>query len=59
MENAFKDGFIQTTGTAITKILPKMSRFSKTDNRSMKKETVLRKIISFFNRFKGISIKNA
>ena len=29
MDNAFRDGFVQTTGTAITKVLPPVSRFTQ------------------------------
>ncbi|MFC5770656.1 type I restriction endonuclease subunit R, partial [Thauera sinica] len=34
VDNAFRDGGIPTTGTAITKILPPVSRFSKNNNHS-------------------------
>lgn len=51
MDNAFRDGFIQTTGTAITKVLPPMSRFTPTGDRTKKRETVIEKLTAFFNRF--------
>ena len=54
VENAFRDGAIPTTGTAITKILPPMSRFSKNNNHSAKKQTVLDKLAAFFERYFGL-----
>lgn len=54
VNNAFKDGFVQINGIAITKMLPKMSRFNKTANRSQKKARVIEKILNFFNRFKDL-----
>lgn len=51
MDNAFRDGFIQTTGTAITKVLPPVSRFTPTGDRTKKRETVIEKLTAFFNRF--------
>jgi type I restriction enzyme R subunit len=55
INNAFRDGYIQETGTAITKVLPPVSRFSKTGERTKKRESVLEKLIVFFNRFWDIS----
>ncbi len=55
IKNAFRDGVVETTGTAITKVLPPVSRFSATGERSQKKETVLEKLNSFFERFFNIS----
>ena len=54
MDNAFRDGFIQTTGTAITKVLPPVSRFTPTGDRTKKRETVIEKLTAFFNRFWNI-----
>lgn len=53
--NSFRDGFVQETGTAITKVLPPVSRFSKTGERTKKKESVLERLKAFFNRFWDIS----
>lgn len=53
--NAFRDGYVQETGTAITKVLPPVSRFSKTGERTKKRESVLERLIAFFNRFWDIS----
>lgn len=53
--NAFKDGYVQTTGTGLAKILPPVSRFTRTGERTRKRETVIEKIKAFFNRFWDIS----
>ncbi len=55
INNAFRDGYVQTTGTGLAKILPPVSRFSPTGERSQKRETVIEKIKAFFNRFWDIS----
>lgn len=55
IESAFRDGGIQTSGTAITKIMPPVSRFSADQSRGKKRETVLDKLSSFFNKFFDIS----
>jgi type I restriction enzyme R subunit len=55
IKNAFRDGNIPTTGTAITKVLPPVSRFSKTGERTKKRETIIEKFTRFFERFFDIS----
>ncbi|MDZ4121869.1 MAG: hypothetical protein U1C33_05575 [Candidatus Cloacimonadaceae bacterium] len=55
ISNAFRDGYVQETGTALTKVLPPVTRFSITGERSKKRESVLEKLIAFFNRFWDIS----
>jgi len=55
MENAFRDGAISATGTAITKILPPVSRFSADAAHSTKKRTVLEKLSAFFERYFGLT----
>ncbi len=55
VKNAFRDGSVPTTGTAITKVLPPVSRFSPTGERTKKRETVLAKLTGFFERFFDIS----
>jgi type I restriction enzyme R subunit len=55
VKNAFRDGSIATTGTAITKVLPPLSRFSPTGERTQKRENVLDKLTRFFERFFDIS----
>ncbi|MBS3974514.1 MAG: type I restriction endonuclease subunit R [Actinobacteria bacterium] len=54
IDNAFRDGAIPVTGTAITKILPPVSRFSKDNGHAVKKQTVLDKLAAFFERFFGM-----
>jgi type I restriction enzyme R subunit len=55
IENAFRDGAIPTTGTAITKILPPVSRFAPDSAHSTKKRTVLEKLSIFFDRYFGLA----
>ena len=55
MRNAFRDGFLQSNGTAMARILPPVSRFSPTGDRTKKREAVLEKLTAFFERFKDIS----
>ena len=55
MQNAFNDGFVPTLGTAISSILPPISRFSATGDRSQKQETVIIKLKKFFDRFFNIA----
>lgn len=55
VRRAFRDGAIPTAGTAITRILPPVSRFAKVNNHSMKKQTVLEKLSAFFSRYFGLS----
>ena len=55
VDNAFRDGAIPVTGTAITKILPPVSRFSKNNHHSVKKQTVLDKLGAFFERYFGLA----
>lgn len=54
VDNAFRDGVILTTGTAIAKIMPPVSRFSKNNNHSEKKRIVLDKLAIFFERYFGL-----
>jgi len=55
VKNAFRDGSVATTGTSITNVLPPVSRFSKTGERTKKRESVLSKLSKFFERFFDIS----
>ena len=54
VEAAFRDGSIQPTGTAVTKILPPVSRFTNTGAHSAKKQSVLGKLTAFLERFIGL-----
>ncbi|GAA0258051.1 type I restriction endonuclease subunit R [Rhodanobacter caeni] len=55
IENAFRDGSIPTSGTAITTVLPPVSRFSRDNNHAAKKQSVLDKLTAFFERYFGLS----
>ena len=55
VERAFRDGAVPSAGTAITRILPPVSRFAKGNNHAEKKRTVLAKLIAFFERYFGLS----
>lgn len=54
VEAAFRDGQIRSTGTAITKVLPPVSRFSAAGGHGEKKQTVIAKLGAFFDRFFGL-----
>lgn len=55
VDNAFRDGAIPITGTAITKILPPVSRFDKSNGHAAKKKMVLDKLVAFFERYFGLA----
>jgi type I restriction enzyme, R subunit len=57
VKNAFRDGSIATTGTAITKVIPYVSRFSQDGKRTKKHKSVIEKLNIFFERFFNISNK--
>ncbi|MEK0210527.1 type I restriction endonuclease subunit R [Bifidobacterium mongoliense] len=52
--NAFRDGALQTSGTAITTILPPASRFTIGGGHAEKKQRVIDKLSAFFKRFTGL-----
>ena len=52
LEDSFRNGEIKTTGTDIDKIMPPVSRFC--GSRTKKKQTIIDKLKSFFERFFGI-----
>ena len=54
VERAFRDGAIQITGTAITRVLPPASRFSADGGHGETKQRVLTKLGEFFERFFGL-----
>jgi type I restriction enzyme R subunit len=55
MQNAFRNGNVTTTGTALSKVLPPMSMFSPSGERGKKRESVLKKFMGYFERFFDIS----
>ena len=54
MDQAFDDGYVTTTGVAITKVLPPMPLFGSGINREVKKNAVLEKLQTFFSKFFGL-----
>lgn len=51
VRDAFKDGGVPATGTAITRILPPMSRFAEGGGHAAKKQTVLERLAAYFERY--------
>ncbi|MFJ3473988.1 type I restriction endonuclease subunit R [Microbacterium maritypicum] len=58
VEAAFHDGQLRTTGTAITKILPPVSRFAADGGHGEKKRTTVEELTRFFERFFGLGATN-
>ena len=56
LANAFRDGEIKTVGTDIDKLMPPVSRFGG-GGRAQKKQGVIDKLKSFFDKFFGIGTK--
>lgn len=54
IQTAFRDKHLRTTGTALTKVLPPVSRFSKDKNHSARKHRVIQLLGDFFDRFLGL-----
>ncbi len=54
VESAFRDGAIPTSGTAITEILPPVSRISAGNAHAAKKQSVIERLLVFFDRFFGL-----
>ena len=52
LEDSFRNGEVKTTGTDIDRLMPPVSRFG--GNRAAKKQTVIDKLMAFFERFFGI-----
>ena len=55
VDNAFRDGVLKTTGTDIDKILPPVSRFGGDGGRAAKKQSVIEKLLDFFEKYLGLS----
>ena len=55
VHNSFKNGEIQSAGTSFAKILPPVSRFSPTGERTSLKERVLTRLKEYFDRYFNIS----
>jgi len=54
IDRAFRDGTIQTTGVAITRVLPPVSRFAPGGGHGEKKQRVLDRFAEFFERYFGL-----
>jgi type I restriction enzyme R subunit len=54
MSEAFSDGVVSDSGTAIAKILPPMSRFTPNGEYNQKKNRVVEMLRAFFEKFKDI-----
>jgi len=54
IERAFHDGAIQSGGVAITRVLPRVSRFAPGGAHGEKKQRVLERFGEFFERFFGL-----
>ena len=54
IDNAFRDGAIPTSGVAITKIMPAVSRFAKGGEHASRKRSVMEKLSEFFERYYGL-----
>lgn len=50
----FADGAIQTTGTAVTNILPPVSRFAPANGHGERKARVLSRLAAFLDRAIGL-----
>ena len=55
VETSLRHGEVQSSGTAITKVLPPVSRFSKDGNRSETKQRVVSRLSGFVERFFGLA----
>ena len=54
ISDSFRSGEVRTTGTDIDKLMPPTSRFGG-GNRAAKKQTIIKKLKAFFERFFSIS----
>ncbi len=55
VDQAFRDGAIPTAGTAITRILPPVSRFAAGGAHATKKQRVIDRLLAFFDRYFGLA----
>jgi len=53
---AFRDGALQTSGVAITAVLPPASRFRPDGGHGEKKQRVIEKLRTYFERFFGLGV---
>lgn len=55
VDAAFRDGVLTSAGTAVTRILPPVSRFSPGSAHASKKQAVLNRLAEFFDRYFGLA----
>ena len=55
LEKSFKEGEVKTSGTDIDKLMPPVSRFGSSD-RSVKKQGIIQKLKTFFEKYFGIGV---
>ena len=55
MARAFRDGSLQSSGTAIVGIMKPVSRFSESNDHSQDKQRIVEKLTRFFERFFGLA----
>jgi type I restriction enzyme R subunit len=55
IDQALREGAIRTAGTAITTVLPPVSRFAASNGHGATKQRVIDKLTAFFDRFFGLS----
>ena len=53
IDSAFRDGVLKTTGTAIDRIMPPVSRFGGGD-RAERKKSIIEKLLKFFEKYFGL-----
>lgn len=53
IDNSFRDGTLKTTGTDIDQLMPPVSRFGG-GNRAEKKQTIVDKLMKFFEKYFGL-----
>lgn len=53
IDNAFRDGTLKTTGTAIDRIMPAASRF-RNGERAVRKLTIIERLLKFFEKYFGL-----
>lgn len=54
VDNAFRDGVLKTTGTDVDRLMPPVSRFGGGGQRDQKKQTVIEKLKTFFEKYFGL-----
>ena len=54
IDRAFREGALRTSGTAIARVLPPVSRFAGDGGHGVKKQRVIERLGAFFERFFGL-----